>query len=124
MESTPLLVSVVDDDQSVRESLPELLKELGYAVETFSSAEDFLASDAVSQTKCLILDVAMPGLGGPALKRELGRRKLERPVIFITAQRDEGLRSRLVVDGAVDCLFKPFSDTALIQALDSALKGN
>jgi FixJ family two-component response regulator len=122
MMNKPLLVSVVDDDESVRESLPDLLKELGYAARTFSSGEEFLASDGILDTKCLILDIAMPGVGGPDLKRELDRRNLSCPVIFITAQRSEGLRSRLLKDGAVECLFKPFSDTALQRALDSALK--
>lgn len=123
MMKTPLLVSVVDDDESVRESLPGLLKELGYAALTFSSGEEFLVSDGMLQTKCLILDIAMPGIGGPGIKRELERRKLKCPVIFITGQRDEDLRSRLLEDGAVECLFKPFSDTALQRALDLALKG-
>lgn len=124
MTNTPLLVSVIDDDESVRESLPDLLKELGYAVRTFSSGEEFLASEGILHTKCLILDIAMPGIAGPDLKRELELRKLKCPVIFITGQRDESLRSRLLEDGAVDCLFKPFSDTALQGALDLALKGN
>jgi FixJ family two-component response regulator len=123
MMNKPLLVSVVDDDESVRESLPDLLKEFGYAVRTFSSGEEFLASDCVLHTNCLILDIAMPGIGGPGLKRVLAHRELKCPVIFITAQRDEGLRSRLLEDGAIDCLFKPFSDTALQRALDLALKG-
>lgn len=123
MTNTPLLVSVVDDDESVRESLPDLLKTLGFAAQAFSSGEEFLASDAPLHTKCLILDVAMPGINGPDLKRELQRRKLKLPVIFITGQGDEDLRSRLLKDGAVDCLFKPFSDTALQRALDLALKG-
>jgi FixJ family two-component response regulator len=123
MLNRPLLVSVVDDDESVRESLPDLLRELGYAARTFSSSEEFLASDGILDTKCLILDVAMPGIGGPDLKRELGRREFKCPIVFITAQRNESLRARLVEDGAVDCLFKPFSDTALQRALDLALKG-
>lgn len=122
MKNAPILISVVDDDQSVRESLPDLLKELGYAAQTFSSAEEFLNFDGMPETKCLILDVAMPGIGGPDLKRELDRRKLKFPVIFITAQRDERLKKRLLEFGAVDCLFKPFSDTALVNALDLALK--
>lgn len=120
---TPLLVSVVDDDESVRESLPDLLRELGYAVLTFSSGEEFLASGRMSHTNCLILDVAMPGIGGPELKSELERRRLRCPVIFVTGQTDEGLKARLLKDGAADCLFKPFSDSALQRALDLALKG-
>ena len=122
MKNAPILISVVDDDQSVRESLPDLLKELGYAAQAFSSAEEFLSFDRMPETKCLILDVAMPGIGGPDLKRELDRRQLKFPVIFITAQRDERLKKRLLESGAVDCLFKPFSDTALVNALDLALK--
>ena len=122
MMNAPLLVSVIDDDESVRESLPDLLRELGYAALTFSSGEEFLASDSILRTKCLILDIAMPGIGGPDLKRELERRKLKCPVIFITGQRNEGLRSRLLEDGAIECLFKPFSDMALQRALDLALK--
>jgi FixJ family two-component response regulator len=123
MINTPLLVTVVDDDESVRESLPDLLKDLGYAVLTFSSGEEFLASDCMLHTKCLILDIAMPGIGGPDLKRELERRKLKYPVIFMTGRRDEALRARMLENGAVDCLFKPFSDAALQRALDLALKG-
>lgn len=122
MTNKPLLVSVVDDDESVRESLPDLLRELGFAARTFSSGEEFLESSGMSDTKCLILDIAMPGIGGPDLKRELERRGFKCPVIFITAQRDEGLRARLLQDGAVDCLIKPFSDTALQHTLDLALK--
>jgi len=122
MMKTPLLVSVVDDDESVRESLPDLLKEFGFTAQTFSSAEEFLESKEVSQTTCLILDIAMPGMGGPELQRELARRRIKIPIIFITAHQDEGVRSRVIEDGAVQCLLKPFSDTALSQALDAALK--
>ena len=123
MINKPLLVSLVDDDQSVRESLPDLLRELGYAAAAFSSGEEFLSSDGMTEAKCLILDIGMPGMSGPDLKREVERRNVRPPVIFITARRDEGLRSRLIADGAVDCLFKPFSDLALQRALDSAMKG-
>jgi FixJ family two-component response regulator len=115
------LVSIVDDDESVRESLPDLIKEFGLSSQTFFSAEEFLASDAVSRTKCLILDVAMPGMSGPELQQELKRRKIKIPIIFITAHRDEAERSRLIEQGAIACLFKPFSDTALLDALNSAL---
>jgi FixJ family two-component response regulator len=116
------LVSVVDDDESVRESLPDLLREFGYAARAFSSAEEFLASDCVGQTRCLILDVAMPGMTGPDLQRELVRRHCEIPVVFITAHGDEALRPRLLEQGAVACLFKPFSDTDLLKALNDAFQ--
>lgn len=116
------LISVVDDDESVRESLPDLLRELGFAAEAFSSAEEFLASDCLGQTKCLVLDVTMPGMSGPDLQQELTRRRQEIPIVFITAHRDEGVRPRLLERGAVECLFKPFSDTALLEALNTALR--
>ena len=116
-----LVVSVVDDDVSVRESLPDLLNELGFESRTFSSAQEFLNSDCIDQTRCLILDVAMPGMSGPDLHRELIRRRREIPVVFITARRDDDIRPRLLEQGAVECLFKPFSDTALLQALNAAL---
>jgi FixJ family two-component response regulator len=116
------LVSVVDDDESVRESLPDLVREFGYSAQAFSSAEAFLASDYVDQTRCLILDVSMsPGMSGPDLQRELSRRGREIPIIFITPQGDETIRSRLLEQGAIECLIKPFSDTALLEAVNSAL---
>ncbi|MFZ0308495.1 MAG: response regulator [Candidatus Sulfotelmatobacter sp.] len=116
-----LLVSVVDDDSSVRESLPDLLKQFGFAARAFSSAEDFLASDCVDQTRCLLLDVAMPGMTGPDLQQELIRRRRAIPIIFITADRDMIVRRLLIEQGAVECLFKPFSDTALLEAVNLAL---
>ncbi len=116
------LVSIVDDDESVRESLPDLLNEFGFASQTFSSAEEFLASDEISQTKCLILDIAMPGMSGPDLQRELKLRGSNVPIVFITAQRDEAGRTLLIEQGAIACLIKPFSDTALLEALNSALQ--
>jgi FixJ family two-component response regulator len=116
------LVSVVDDDESVRESLPDLLMEFGFAVQAFSSAEAFLASDCICQTRCLILDIAMPGMSGPDLQRELTLRRKEIPIVFITAHQDETVRPRLLEQGAVECLFKPFSDTALREALDTAFR--
>jgi FixJ family two-component response regulator len=114
-------VSVVDDDGSVRESLPDLLKQFGFAARAFSSAEEFLASDCIDQTKCLLLDVAMPGMTGPDLQQELIRQRQAIPIIFITADRDMIIRQRLIEQGAVECLFKPFSDTALLEAVNSAL---
>jgi FixJ family two-component response regulator len=120
MMVTRSLVSVVDDDESVRESLPDLLREFGYAVRAFSSAEEFLVSDCVRQTRCLIVDVVMPGMTGPDLQRELAIRGQQIPIVFITAVGDEALRARMLRQGgAVECLFKPFSDTALLGALNT-----
>jgi FixJ family two-component response regulator len=116
-----LLVSVIDDDESVRESLPDLLGEFGFAARAFSSAEEFLTSDCLDQTRCLILDVAMPGMSGPELQRELKFRRREIPIVFITAQREETVRPQVLREGAIECLFKPFSDTALLNAVNSAL---
>ena len=118
------LVSVVDDDESVRESLPDLLRELGYSVRAFSSAEEFLASGCVDETRCLILDIVMLGMTGPDLQQELMVRGQEIPIIFITAQADETVRTRSLEQGAVECLFKPFSDTALCEALNAAFRVN
>lgn len=115
------LVALVDDDESVRESLPDLLRELGFAAKAFASAEDYLASDSLPNTRCLILDVAMPGMSGPDLHRELNSRGHAIPTIFITARADESLREKLLRQGAIACLFKPFSDEALRTALDAAL---
>jgi FixJ family two-component response regulator len=115
------LITVVDDDESVRESLPDLLKEFGFEAQTFSSAEEFLASESVDDTNCLLLDVAMPGMTGPDLQRELTRRERSIPIVFITAHRDATVRPRLIAQGAVDCLFKPFEPTDLLQALNTAL---
>jgi FixJ family two-component response regulator len=117
---TPL-VSVIDDDESVRESLPDLLKQFGFAVDTFSSAEEFLLSHSRGQTRCLLLDIALPGMTGLDLQRELRCRQPETPIIFITADRDEALRERVLAAGAVECLFKPFTDIALLAALNAAL---
>jgi FixJ family two-component response regulator len=115
------LISVVDDDESVRESLPDLIREFGYEAHAFSSADEFLESDLVEQTNCLILDVAMPGRTGPELQRELTLRRQEIPIIFITAGRDDMVRPRLLARGAVECLFKPFGELDLLRALQTAL---
>ena len=114
------LISVVDDDESVRESLPDLLGEFGFAARAFPSAEEFLASDCVGQTRCLILDVVMPGMSGPELQRELKLLRRELPIVFITAQREETVRPQVLEQGGIECLFKPFSDTALLEAINSA----
>ena len=117
-----LLSVVVDDDESVRESLPDLLREFGFAARAFSSAKEFLSSGCVDETSCLILDIAMPGMSGPELYQELKRRGLEIPVIFITGQRDETIRTRVLKQGAAGFLFKPFSDAALLEAIKTALQ--
>jgi FixJ family two-component response regulator len=119
---TRSLVSIVDDDESVRESLPDMVRQFGFAAQAFSSAEAFLASDFVDQTRCLILDVAMPGMSGPDLQRELASRRQTIPIVFITASGDKAIRSRVLANGAVECLFKPFSETALLDALNAALR--
>jgi FixJ family two-component response regulator len=116
------LLSVVDDDESMRESLPGLIKEFGFAARSFSSAEEFLLSGSVDETSCLILDIAMPGMSGPELHQELKRRGDEIPVIFITGQKDERIRARVFEQGAAGFLLKPFSDAALLAAIKTALQ--
>src|SRR5262249_35588624 len=118
----PPLISVVDDDESIRESLPDLIREFGFSVNAFASAEEFLKSDSLSSTRCLILDIAMPGMSGPDLQQELKRRQQKIPIVFITAHVDETDRPRLIEQGAIDCLFKPFSETDLLRAVNEALK--
>ena len=115
-------MAIVDDDESVRESLPDLLQVFGFGSQTFSSAEEFLAKDGSSQSNCLILDVAMPGMGGPELQKELNRRKIKIPIIFITGNQNEALRSRLMEQGAIACLTKPLRDDEMLEALNSALQ--
>jgi FixJ family two-component response regulator len=122
MKSGRPLICVVDDDASVREALPDLLQELGYASQAFPSAKAFLSWSAIDNTCCLILDIAMREMTGPELHQELILRRQAIPVIFITAFGDETLRPRLLAAGAVDCLFKPVSEHALIEALEAALR--
>ena len=121
MTPRPSLVSVVDDDESMREALPDLLRQFGFAAEAFTSAEAFLASEFVGETSCLLLDVAMPGMSGPDLQQELTRRRQRIPIVFITAYGDAPVLRRLVARGAVRCLVKPFSDAALLDAVGAAL---
>ena len=121
MSERPLL-SVIDDDESVRESLPDLLREFGFAAQAFSSAEEFLASGSIDETRCLILDIAMPGMSGPELYEELKLRRLKIPTVFITGQRDETIRTRVLNKFAAGFLLKPFSDTALLTAVNTALR--
>ena len=116
------LVSVVDDDESVRESLPDLIRQFGFCARAFSSAEAFLASETLGETRCLLLDISMPGMSGPDLQQELTRRRQEIAIVFITATEDHTVRRRVLAQGAVECLFKPFSDVALLDALNAALR--
>ena len=120
----PLVVVVVDDDESVRESLPDLLMEFGFKVLAFSSADEFLASESIDRTQCLVLDMVMPGMTGLDLQSELKNRGRKIPIIFITAQKDDAIRKRVLDQGAVDVLLKPFSDTALRKALSRAMEEN
>ncbi len=117
-----VLVSVVDDDESVRESLPDLLKEFGFEARAFSSAEEFLSSDCANRTECLILDIAMPGVNGLDLQRELNLRARKIPIIFITAQTDGAVRTSAFEQGAAGFVLKPFSDTDLLAAVKAALR--
>ena len=116
------IVAVVDDNESVRESLPDLLGELGLAAKAFASAQEFLAYGCIGDTRCLILDIVMPGMSGPELQRELIRRGYAIPTIFITARSKDSIPPDLLKQGAVKCLFKPFSGADLRAALDAALK--
>jgi FixJ family two-component response regulator len=122
MKTRGSFISVVDDDESILESLPDLLIELGFAANTFASAEEFLKSQCIDQTDCLLLDIAMPGMSGPDLQRELELRRKDIPIIFITGQRDATIRSRLLKLGAVECLVKPFSEEDLLTALGAAFR--
>jgi FixJ family two-component response regulator len=122
--NAPPLVSIVDDDESVRESLPDLLKELGFAARAFASAHEFLTSEYVAASHCLLLDIAMPGMSGPDLLRELTLRGQAIPTIFITARADQSVRLQLLEQGAVECLFKPFSEEQLRAALAAAFRRN
>lgn len=121
MGEAPPLICVVDDDESVRESLPDLLRELGFKAEAFSSAKEYLESETVSRTACLLLDVKMPGMAGPELQRELRQLGHTFPIIFITAHANPDVRPSISAQGGVECLLKPFSEDALVTALRSAL---
>jgi CheY-like chemotaxis protein len=115
------LISIVDDDESIREALCGLLRSVGFAVNAFASAEEFLASDQLRSTDCLVLDVRMPGTGGIELQRQLVAGHYEIPAILITAHEDEGLRAQALSCGVGAVLIKPFSEEALLKAIRSAL---
>jgi FixJ family two-component response regulator len=120
--ATPPMISIVDDDDSVRESIRSLIRSVGYSAEAYDSAEAFLNSSQRANADCLILDVRMPGMSGFELQRLLAADNSQVPIIFITAHGDEEARIRALNDGAVDFLFKPFSEEALLRAVDKALK--
>jgi FixJ family two-component response regulator len=123
-EKRQLLSVVVDDDESVRESLPDLLREFGFAARAFSSPQEFLSSGCVDDTNCLILDVVMPGMSGPELQLELKRRGKGIPIIFITGRKDDTVRAQVLKQGAAGFLLKPFSDSALLAVINAALHRN
>jgi FixJ family two-component response regulator len=123
-DTRQLLSVVVDDDESVRESLPDLLREFGFAARAFASAQEFLSSGFVDETGCLILDIVMPGMSGPELQQELKRRGKEIPIIFITGRKDETIRAQVLKQGAAGFLLKPFSDSAMLAAIKTALHAN
>jgi FixJ family two-component response regulator len=116
------LIAIVDDDDSVRQSVRSLLASLGFAVEACSSAEEFLSSPFLERTDCLIADVRMPGMSGLELQQELVVRQYKIPIVFITAYGKEDIHPRAFANGAVDCLLKPFSEEALLNAVDAALR--
>jgi FixJ family two-component response regulator len=116
------LVAVIDDDESVREALPDLLQEFGYQSDVYQSAQQFLAADRLESYACLVLDISMPGMSGIELQHEIGRRNRQIPIVFITAHGDEDVRCRLRSD-KVECLLKPFTDIELLEAIQKVLKG-
>ena len=121
--SNHALISIVDDDTSVRESLQGLIRSVGFAVAVFASAEEFLNSERLLDTRCLILDVRMPGMSGLELQRRLAASHCDIPVIFITGHGDEAARWQALKNGAVNYLFKPFSEEVLLGAIYLALNG-
>jgi FixJ family two-component response regulator len=118
------LISIVDDDESVREALCGLLRSVGFAVNAFASAEEFLVSDQLRSAECLVLDVRMPGMGGLELQRQLVAGHYEIPVILITAHEEEGMRARALRRGVEAVLIKPFSEEAILSAIHSALSAS
>ena len=115
------LISVVDDDDSVREATASLLRSVGFSVREFASAEQFLGSAFLRKTACLILDVRMPGMSGPELQRRLASERSRIPIIFITAHDDQVMQAKVIRGGAIDFLLKPFSEEALLRAIYSGL---
>jgi FixJ family two-component response regulator len=120
--SAASLISIVDDDDSLRNSLNNLIRSVGFGAQGFSSAEAFLSSNQLHDTACLILDVRMPGMSGLELQRQLVATNCGIPIIFITSHGDDNARTRALEAGAVDFLYKPFREEALLNAIYKALK--
>jgi FixJ family two-component response regulator len=120
-ETKAFVISVVDDDELFRKATAGLIDSLGYPVASFGSAEEFLSSDQLEQTACLISDMQMPGMSGIDLQNQLIARGYRLPVIFITAYSDSKARTRALASGALGFFDKPFSEERLISCLDQAL---
>ena len=117
------MLSVVDDDTSVRIATGRLIRSLGFTVEMFTSGEEFLRLGSLQQMSCLVLDVHMPGMSGLQLQSHLAAAGYHIPTIFITAYPDERIQTLALRAGAVDFLYKPFTGEALLSAIDLALQG-
>jgi FixJ family two-component response regulator len=121
--NTPLRrISIVDDDASIREALKSLMRSARFNVEAFASAEEFLASERLNNTACLILDVSLPGMSGFELQNRLNSEQRAIPIIFITAQADEASRQRALKGGAIEFLHKPVRRETLFKAIQSAIE--
>ncbi len=117
------LVSIIDDDDSLRSALVGLVRSLGYRAIGFANAEAFLASDSAGQSAAIVTDIQMPGLSGIELQERLAAQDCASPVIMITARSEPGLRERALASGAICVLQKPFAAEALIECLERALAG-
>lgn len=120
MAESPL-IAIVDDDASIRAALTSLLRAVGWRAEGFASAEAFLQSGQVHTTACLLLDVRLPGSSGLELQRQLRSSQARLPIIFITAHGNDAMRAQALHAGAVAFFAKPFNDTALLEAIHTAL---
>ena len=118
---TPL-ITIVDDDNSMREAVTSLIRSIGFKAETFASSEEFVQCNHLREIACLILDVKMPGRSGLELQRQLSNANYNIPIVFITGRGDDRTREQALNAGAVEFLYKPFSEEALLKAINSALK--
>ena len=121
-KTPPRRISIVDDDASIREALKSLMRSVQFNVEAFASAEEFLKSERVNDTSCLILDVYLPGMSGFELQNHLNVERRGIPIVFITAHSDDASRQRALKGGAVDFLSKPVRRDALFKAIQSAIE--